>query len=67
VHLWDGLPGSSDDAEELMEVAQTIARTWGARLVQLFPGRGFVVEVVGPRDDYGPTVCMHRHKDPTPL
>jgi len=42
--------------QRLNEVAQRVAAAWRASVAAAFPSRTFLVEVVGPDEDYGPTV-----------
>jgi hypothetical protein len=60
VHLWDQLPADQSelDDEALMEVGRTIVRCWHAALAEQFPGRAFEINLVGPDDDYGPTIYL---------
>jgi hypothetical protein len=60
VHLWDELPTEQNAVEDevLMEVGSTIVRCWRAALAEQFPGRAFQINLVGPDDDYGPTIYL---------
>lgn len=61
VHLYDEVEEGWEEPEAVLdqrldEVAQHLAGAWRASLAAAFPTRTFVVDVVGPDEDYGPTV-----------
>lgn len=68
VHLWDELPTEQDEVEDamLMDVGRTVVRCWHAALAEQFPGREFEISLVGPDDDYGPTIYLTSVPTPPP-
>jgi hypothetical protein len=65
VHLHDELPGDEPDDAALMEVGRVLQRCWTAALADQFPDRAFTVELVGPEEDYGPTLTLVARREPS--
>lgn len=60
VHLWDLFDPASEGiaAKELDRLAEVIAQTWRAALVDQFPNRGGDVEIANDDESYGPTLTL---------
>ncbi|MGH7511174.1 MAG: hypothetical protein ACREMZ_17175 [Gemmatimonadales bacterium] len=59
VHLWDVFaPRSEVEYAVLGDVVPRLAAMWRAALKVSFPKREFVVSVVDPSEDYGPTISI---------
>ena len=58
VHLWDALPGTGEDEDELHELqalCATMARAWKSGLAEAFPEREFHVTI---EESYGPSLYV---------